>query len=78
MAYACGLSNPSINLHGDDDWISESATPGYRRRRMRLAGEKLGASVYELEPGQSTFPYHYELGNDELLLVVQGRPTLRA
>jgi uncharacterized cupin superfamily protein len=44
---------------------------------MRLAGEKLGASLYELEPGQRTFPYHYELGHDELLLVVHGRPTLR-
>ena len=77
MAYACDLTNPSINLLGDDDWIAESATPGYRWRRMRLAGENLGASLYELGPGQRTFPYHYELGNDELLLVVHGSPTLR-
>ena len=75
--YACGLTNPSINVQGDDDWIAESATPGYRWRRMRIAGEKLGASLYELEPGERTFPYHYELGNEELLLVVEGRPTLR-
>jgi uncharacterized cupin superfamily protein len=33
--------------------------------------------MYELEPGERTFPYHYELGNDELLVVVTGRPTLR-
>jgi uncharacterized cupin superfamily protein len=44
---------------------------------MRVAGENLGASVYALEPGERTFPYHYELGNDELLLVVEGQPTLR-
>jgi uncharacterized cupin superfamily protein len=38
----------------------------------------LGASLYELPPGESTFPYHYELGNDELLVVISGHPTLRA
>jgi len=26
-------------------------------------GDHLGASLYELPPGQRTFPYHYELGN---------------
>ena len=44
---------------------------------MRIADRNLGASLYELAPGQRTFPYHYELGNDELLLVVDGTPTLR-
>jgi uncharacterized cupin superfamily protein len=44
---------------------------------MRVAGDHLGASLYELPPGESTFPYHYELGNDELLVVVAGRPVLR-
>ena len=44
---------------------------------MRVAADHLGASLYELAPGESTFPYHYELGNDELLVVVSGRPTLR-
>ena len=33
--------------------------------------------MIELPSGESTFPYHYELGNDELLVVVTGRPTLR-
>ncbi len=44
---------------------------------MRVAGEHLGASLYEVPPGESTFPYHYELGNDELLVVIAGHPTLR-
>jgi len=78
MSYACGLSGSveSINVLGED-WIAESETPGYRWRRMRVADRHLGASLYELGPGQRTYPYHYELGNDELLLVVRGRPTLR-
>jgi uncharacterized cupin superfamily protein len=54
---------------------------GYRLALARLAPElgavKLGASVYDLPPGQSSFPYHYEHGCEEWLLVVSGRPTLR-
>ncbi len=65
-----------MNVLGDE-WQTENDHPGYRWRRMRVAGANIGASVYELEPGERTWPYHYELGNDELLVVVTGRPTLR-
>ena len=41
------------------------------------AREKVGATVYELQPGERSFPYHYEYGAEEWLLVVAGRPTLR-
>jgi len=54
---------------------------GYRSRsaqlRERLGGEKLGASVYELDPGDSICPYHYECVEEEWLLVLAGAPTLR-
>jgi uncharacterized cupin superfamily protein len=44
----------------------------------RQAGaERLGASLFELGPGQAAFPLHYHLGNEELLIVVAGTPTLR-
>jgi uncharacterized cupin superfamily protein len=69
-----------MNLYADDGWIERThppEKPGFRWRRMRVAGEHLGASLFELPPGETTFPYHYELGNDELLVVVAGRPTLR-
>ena len=69
-----------INLVSDDGWIERTHPPersGYRWRRKRVAGEHIGASLYELPPGEKTFPYHYELGNDELLVVVSGQPTLR-
>jgi uncharacterized cupin superfamily protein len=70
-----------INLLDDDGWLERTWPPeraGFEWRRKRVAGEHLGASLYELAPGQSTFPYHYELGNDELLVVMGGRPTLRS
>jgi uncharacterized cupin superfamily protein len=65
-----------VNLLGDE-FSSGSDHRGFRWRRMRVSGDHLGASLYELPPGERTFPYHYELGNDELLVVVSGRPTLR-
>jgi uncharacterized cupin superfamily protein len=54
---------------------------GYRYAYARLGpaldAAKLGASVYDLPPGESSFPYHYEHGCEEWLLVVSGRPSLR-
>jgi uncharacterized cupin superfamily protein len=69
-----------MNLHDDEGWLERTwppERPGYAWRRKRVAGKNVGASLYELPPGQRTFPYHYELGNDELLVVVSGRPSLR-
>ena len=42
---------------------------------MRRANA-LAADV-ELPPGESSYPYHYEYGNEEWLIVLAGRPTLR-
>ena len=69
-----------MHLFDEDGWLPRtwpSERPGFNWRRKRVAGDHLGASLYALPPGQATFPYHYELGNDELLVVVAGRPTLR-
>ena len=64
-----------------DDWDDERAQPGYSWRRLhvgrRLGGELLGASLFELDPGERSFPYHFQYGNEELLLVVAGTPTVR-
>jgi uncharacterized cupin superfamily protein len=68
-----------MNVFDDGGWIERTTPekPGFRWRRKRVAGDHLGASLYELPPGEKTWPYHYELGNDELLVVISGRPTLR-
>jgi uncharacterized cupin superfamily protein len=54
---------------------------GYRTSYARIGplvgAEKLGLSVYRIRPGQSICPYHYEIGFDEWLIVLDGRPTLR-
>jgi uncharacterized cupin superfamily protein len=46
-------------------------------RRLVPPGNTLGMSVYELSPGQTQCPYHFHHGNEELILVLRGRPTLR-
>jgi uncharacterized cupin superfamily protein len=70
-----------FNLHGDD-WDREEDRPGWRSKDAfvgrRLGAELLGGSVYELEPGDRLFPYHVHHANEEWLLVVRGRPTLRS
>jgi len=44
---------------------------------MRLGAELLGGSLYELEPGDRLGPYHTHHANEEWVIVVRGRPTLR-
>jgi uncharacterized cupin superfamily protein len=55
--------------------------PGFRARRARLsrqAGcERLGASLWEVPDGEAAYPYHYHLGEEELLVVLEGTPSLR-
>ena len=59
----------------------EEEKPGYRHRRTQvgaaLGAELLGATIYETPPGEKLWPYHWELGCEEFVVVVSGTPTLR-
>jgi uncharacterized cupin superfamily protein len=70
----------SINLFGDA-WDDSRDRPGWQWKRLRvgrrLAAEKLGGTLYELAPNQKTFPYHWHVFEEEWLIVLAGRPTLR-
>ena len=59
----------------------DGAPEPFARGRAQLSpligGERLGATLYELPPGTSVCPYHYEYGREEWLLVLEGRPTVR-
>jgi uncharacterized cupin superfamily protein len=65
----------------EPEWDAEQDKPPFSWRRSRVGrqagGEKLGASVFELEPGASSFPLHVHYANEELLVVLAGTPTLR-
>jgi len=55
--------------------------PGFTCKRARLGRqlgtERVGASLWELPPGEAAYPYHYHLAEEELLIVLAGRPSLR-
>jgi uncharacterized cupin superfamily protein len=47
------------------------------RRLVRAEDGHLGASIWELQPGGSQFVYHFHHGSEELIVVLQGEPTVR-
>lgn len=54
---------------------------GFRSRRARigyeLGTELIGASLWELPPGEAAYPYHFHYSDEELVIVLCGRPSLR-
>jgi len=54
---------------------------GFRSRRARigyeLGTERIGCSLWELPPGEAAYPYHFHYSDEELVIVLNGRPTLR-
>jgi uncharacterized cupin superfamily protein len=69
-----------FNLNGDE-WDRIEDRPGWRSKDAwvgaRIGSELLGGSMYELEPGDRLWPYHTHHGNEEWMIVLRGRPTLR-
>jgi uncharacterized cupin superfamily protein len=43
----------------------------------QAGGRELGASLYEIDPGGKVSPLHVHYANEEMILVLSGRPTLR-
>ena len=61
---------------GDD-----RAHGGFTARRARLGPqvgvERVGATLWELPPGQAAYPYHFHLTEDEILILLEGSLSLR-
>jgi len=60
-----------------DDADPERFSFGSFRFGQLLDAQELGTTVYELPPGESICPYHYEYAEEEWLIVLLGKPTLR-
>ncbi len=54
---------------------------GFRSKRARigyeLGSELIGASLWELPPGEAAYPYHFHYADEEIVIVLSGKPTLR-
>jgi uncharacterized cupin superfamily protein len=65
----------------EPDFERGERPPGFQVRRARLGyelgTELIGCSVWELPPGEAAYPYHFHYADEELILVLHGRPTLR-
>lgn len=61
-----------------DEWDDPYPAPeGWRSHYRSLGVGNLGLGLYELLPGQTQCAYHFHHGNDEVLVVLGGQPTLR-
>ena len=58
----------------------EAIAEGVKGARLldRPSGTRLVSAVWELDPGASSGPYHLHHATEELLLVLDGEPTLRS
>jgi uncharacterized cupin superfamily protein len=59
-----------------DEADPEPYKAGGNRFGRKIGASRMGATVYEIPPGQALCPYHYE-SEEEWLLVLQGEVTLR-
>jgi uncharacterized cupin superfamily protein len=69
-----------VNLFGgewDEDPFGRQDGWVANQRMLVPRGHSLGMSLYELAPRQTQSPYHFHHAQDELILVLGGRPTLR-
>jgi uncharacterized cupin superfamily protein len=66
----------------EPDWDAEQDEPPFTWRRARIGrqagAELLGASLFEIPPGASSFPLHVHHANEELIVVLSGEPVLRS
>jgi uncharacterized cupin superfamily protein len=69
-----------FNLNGDD-WNVTEEHEGFAFKDAwvgkRIGAELLGGSLYEVAPGKKLWPYHLHHANEEWIVVLRGRPTLR-
>jgi uncharacterized cupin superfamily protein len=68
------LTDPPLEHDAEDP---EGFRAGMFRPGPQLGASQTGASLYELPPGQAICPYHYEYGEEEWVLALEGRPSVR-
>jgi uncharacterized cupin superfamily protein len=68
------ISDPAFKTDPEDPEGFKSAM---LRFGPELGAEDTGTSLYELPPGEAICPYHYEYGEEEWVLVIDGRPSVR-
>jgi uncharacterized cupin superfamily protein len=67
------------NFLSPEEWDLDIPEAGLKALRLgpRVGLGALAAIAYELAPGGAVSPYHLHLANEELLFVLDGRPSIR-
>jgi uncharacterized cupin superfamily protein len=68
------LNRPDL-ANDDDD--PDGFRTAYQKIGPLIGATQLGASIYEMPPGQALCPYHYEYPEEEWVIVLDGTATLR-
>ena len=68
------LDAPQLQYDASDP---DGYRAGMDRFGPKIGATQLGGSLYELPPGQSICPYHYENPEEEWLFVLTGRVDVR-
>jgi len=67
------INNPEFNDSRDQ--------PGFTARRAKMGFQggavKTGLSYWEVDAGQAAYPYHAHLTEEEIVVILEGRPSLR-
>src|SRR5215212_7256832 len=70
----------SVNIERPD-YDEQREQDGFRAQRARLSrqagAERLGLSLWEVPPGEAAYPYHAHLTEEEIVVVLEGTPSLR-
>jgi uncharacterized cupin superfamily protein len=65
----------------EPDFELRDGPPGFRAKRARigyeLGSETVGVSLWELPPGEAAYPYHFHYADEEIVIVLSGKPSLR-
>jgi uncharacterized cupin superfamily protein len=68
-----------VNL--DNPEFEPREHPGFVCRRARLGRQTgsvaTGLSLWEVPAGQAAYPYHWHFAEEEIVVVLEGRPSLR-
>ena len=68
----------SLEFPPEEGWEPPEGHSFRGRSLSEEVGSTLtGMGVYEIEPGNAMWPYHFELVEEEWLIVIDGEVTLR-
>jgi uncharacterized cupin superfamily protein len=65
----------TCNIH-DSEWKEERTARGDVWKYLDLSGERLGARIEELRPGETSSVHHFHTAEEEHVLALEGTATL--